>query len=73
MGGEESVSNTGLTVDITDVSFVEKVNRRAPTPAQGNKITIVASRLTTEHFMVVMEPVLKVTQSMYLIHRYVWE
>jgi hypothetical protein len=70
LGGEEGVSKTGLTIDIVDASYVEKVNRKTGTPKEGNRVVIVPSRLQEQDITIVMEPVLKIKQSMYLTWKY---
>lgn len=73
LGGEEGISKTGLTIDIVDASYAEKVNRKTGTPKEGNRIVIVPSRLQEQDITIIMEPVLKVNQSMYLTWKYTFD
>ncbi len=59
LGGEEGVSNTGLTVELSEAKFVEKVNRKTGTPKEGNMITVVTDKINREDVRVVLEPILK--------------
>jgi hypothetical protein len=69
LGGEEQVSNTGLTVSISKAKYMEKMRLSEPKP-KGEDLTIVPARMGSEPIFIILEPLLKNGQTMFIVDRY---
>lgn len=69
LGGTELVSNTGLTVSISKIKYVEKIHLTEPFP-RGEEVTVVPAKMGTEPIFVILEPLLKNGQTMFIVNRY---
>jgi hypothetical protein len=59
LGGIELINNTGLTVEISKIKYLEKINRTAPSDPKGDELTVVPAKMSGEPIFIVTEPVLK--------------
>lgn len=72
LGGTELVNNTGLTVEINKIKYIEKVTRTEPSNGKGEELTVVPAKMSGEPIYLVTEPVLKNGQTMFIIQRHVF-
>lgn len=72
LGGAELVNNTGLTVEINKIKYIEKVSRTEPSAGKGEELTVVPAKMSGEPIYIVTEPVLKNGQTMFIIQRHVF-
>jgi hypothetical protein len=70
LGGTELINNTGLTVEVTKIKYVEKINRSTASPPKGEDITIVPAKMNGDPIFIVLEPLLKNGQTMFILNRY---
>lgn len=72
LGGVEKINNTGLTVEISRVKYYEKVTRNVASPEKGEEITLVPAKMEGEPIFIILEPVLKNGQTMFIVNRYLF-
>ena len=72
LGGTELVNNTGLTVEINRIKYIEKISRTEPSAAKGEELTVVPAKMRGEPIYLITEPVLKNGQTMFIIQRHVF-
>ncbi len=70
LGGVELVSSTGLTVSISKIKYLEKLTLTKPSPRDPEELTVVPAKMGNEPIFIILEPVLKNGQTMFIINRY---
>lgn len=72
LGGTEHANNTGLTVEINRIKYIEKVARTEPSAGKDEEVTVVPAKMNGEPIYLITEPVLKNGQTMFIVQRHVF-